>query len=128
MDNKTKEVEAMHGAGKIVRDLLGGTRRMRECGATYMPCFSLMPPDMHKNIIAKATLYPALSETLKAMTGRVFFRGVDTGNVKANAISALFGDMDLRNRDLNTIAADWFEDALAFGVSYMLVDYQNAPR
>ena len=29
MDNKTKEVEAMHGAGKIVRDLLGGTRRMR---------------------------------------------------------------------------------------------------
>ncbi len=127
MDNKTKEVEAMHGAGRIVRDLLGGTRRMRECGATYMPCFSLMPPEMHKNIIAKATLYPALSETLKAMTGRVFFRGVDTGNVKVNAISALFGDMDLRNRDIHTVAADWFEDALAFGVSYMLVDYHNAP-
>lgn len=127
MDNKTIEVQAMHSAGKIVRDLLGGTRRMRECGAEYLPRFSFMPPEMHKNVIEKATLYPALSETLKAMTGRVFFRGVDTGNVNADAITALFADMDLRNHDLNTIAADWFEDALAFGVSYMLVDYQNAP-
>ena len=127
MDNKTTEVQAMHGAGKIVRDLLGGTRRMRECGEEYLPRFSFMPPEMHKNVIEKATLYPALSETLKAMTGRVFFRGVDTGNVNADAITALFADMDLRNHDLNTIAADWFEDALAFGVSYMLVDYHNAP-
>ena len=126
MDNKTTEVQAMHGAGKIVRDLLGGTRRMRECGATYLPCFSLMPPDMHKNVIEKATLYPALSETLKAMTGRVFFRGVDTGNVQEQ-VAALLGDMDLRHHDIHTLAADWFEDALAFGVSYMLVDYQNAP-
>lgn len=118
MDNKSKEVQAMHREGQIVRDLLGGTRRMRECGATYLPCFSLMPPDMHKNVIEKATLYPALSETLKAMTGRVFFRGVDTGNVQEQ-VAALSGDMDLRHHDIHTLAADWFEDALAFGVSYM---------
>ena len=61
-------------------------------------------PDSYRKRLERSTLYPALSETLSQMTGRVFFNPIDVANV-TETVQALFDDVDLAGNNLDVFAS-----------------------
>lgn len=78
---------ALHTKTKIIDDLLGGTQKMRQASQSYLYQMKMEENESYKNRLNRSTLYPALSETLSQMTGRVFFNpiNVELGAYKASA-------------------------------------------
>ena len=115
-------VQAMHDKGGVIRALLGGTDAMRAAGKTYLPKWPLEDDDGYKARLNASTLFPALSETIAQMVGRVFYRDMTRLDIP-DAIDVQ--DIDAVGNKLDIFCADWFRDALAYGVSYCVVDYQR---
>lgn len=119
---KTAAVQQMHTQGEMISALLGGEIVMRAKGRTYLPQHARENDEDYKNRLNTSVLFPALSETLAQMVGRVFFKPIDDSKVSGSLKNYLL-NVDLLNNDLNIFAANWFTDALSFGASYVLVDY-----
>lgn len=119
------EMAELHSSIKIINDLLGGTKTMREMGETYLPKFQLEDAKQYKNRLNRTTLYPALKETLSQMNGRVFFYPIVVADVEQRIRENILPDVDLDGNNLDVFASEWFYSALACGVSYVLVDYTN---
>ncbi|SEM68234.1 DUF4055 domain-containing protein, partial [Phocoenobacter skyensis] len=96
---------------------------MRAKGETHLPKFKREEDDDYKKRLQKATLYPTLAETIKQMTGRVFFDPISTENVQEKIKSEILPNIDLLGNDLNVFAMEWFKSALSYGISFVLVDY-----
>ncbi|TNG94869.1 DUF4055 domain-containing protein [Pasteurellaceae bacterium USgator11] len=106
-----------------ISDLLGGTQAMRDAGKTYLHQMELESDPKYKARLSRSTLYPALSETLSQMCGRVFFEPINTSAVANKIRNDIFLDVDLEGNNIDVFAANWFYSGLAYGISYALVDY-----
>lgn len=113
----------LHKQAKIIDDLLGGTATMRQAGETYLYKMSLEDKESYQRRLNRSTLYPALSETLSQMVGRVFFKPIDVQNVNQKLVDDFLPDVDMMGNNLDVFSAKWFHASLAYGVSYVLVDY-----
>ena len=118
----TAEMVELNKKSKIIDDLLGGTATMRKAAQTYLFKMEMEEPDSYRKRLERSTLYPALSETLSEMTGRVFFNPIDVADV-TEAVQALFDDVDLVGNNLDVFASRWFYSALAYGCSFALIDF-----
>lgn len=112
----------MHTQGAIITALLGGTDAMRQAGQTYLPKHPRESQEDYNARKNTAVLFPALSETLSQMVGRVFFKPIDTHKV-AGSLNGFLSNIDLQNNDINIFSSKWFDDALAYGSSYVIVDF-----
>lgn len=118
---------AMTADRALIDALQGGTRGMREAGETYLPKRPLESSEDYKARLGMATLFPALSETIAAMTGRVFARPLVIGdNVPAWMAMDVLPDIDRQGRNLHVFARDWFAQALGYGISHCLVESPRA--
>ncbi|MDD7545585.1 DUF4055 domain-containing protein [Actinobacillus porcinus] len=108
---------------KIIDDLLGGTRTMRAAGKAYLYQMELEEDGAYKNRLSRSTLYPALSETLSQMCGRVFFEPINIESVNERIQTEIIPDVDMEGNHLDVFASQWFYAGLAYGVSFVLVDY-----
>lgn len=124
---KNKAVAKMHAQGAIVTALLGGTEAMRNAGETYLPKHARETDADYQVRKSTAVLKEIFGETVKQMVGRVFFKPIQTNKVSAKILDDL-PNVDLQNNDLNVFSANWFKDALAYGSSYVLVDYPTSPN
>ena len=118
----TAEMVELNKKSKIIDDLLGGTATMRKAAQTYLFKMEMEEPDSYRKRLERSTLYPALSETLSQMTGRVFFNPIDVADV-TETVQALFDDVDLVGNNLDVFASRWFYSALAYGCSFALIDF-----
>ena len=118
----TAEMVELNKKSKIIDDLLGGTATMRKAAQTYLFQMEMEEPDSYRKRLERSTLYPALSETLSQMTGRVFFNPIDVADV-TETVQALFDDVDLVGNNLDVFASRWFYSALAYGCSFALIDF-----
>nr|DAY50982.1 MAG TPA: portal [Caudoviricetes sp.] len=118
----TAEMVELTKKTKIIDDLLGGTATMRKAAQTYLFQMEMEEPDSYRKRLECSTLYPALSETLSQMTGRVFFNPIDVADV-TETVQALFDDVDLVGNNLDVFASRWFYSALAYGCSFALIDF-----
>ncbi|MDY4280851.1 MAG: DUF4055 domain-containing protein [[Pasteurella] mairii] len=117
------EMAKLHFDVKIIDDLLGGTRTMRDAGQTYLFKMPLEDETAYRNRLSRSTLHPALAETLSQMCGRVFFKPINVLNVNEKIVNEILVDVDLEGNNLDVFAAQWFHAALAYGVSFVLVDF-----
>lgn len=117
------EMTNLHIKTRIIDDLLGGTLSMREAGKTYLFQMPLEDNETYKNRLGRTTLYPALKETLSQMCGRVFYSPINVSSVNNRIVSDIFPDVDSNGNNLDVFASQWFYSALAYGVSFVLVDY-----
>lgn len=117
------EITNLHTKTRIIDDLLGGTLSMRAAGKTYLFQMPLEDNEAYKNRLGRSTLYPALKETLSQMCGRVFYSPINVSNVNETIVSDIFQDVDTEGNNLDVFASQWFYSALAYGVSFVLVDY-----
>ncbi|MBV7434499.1 DUF4055 domain-containing protein [Cardiobacteriaceae bacterium TAE3-ERU3] len=122
VSSKSSVVSEMHTRNAVIETLLGGTEAMREAGQTYLPKWPLENDDAYKARVNVSTLYPALKETVASMVGRVFYSDMSPKGIP-DGID--LQDIDAVGNKLEIFCADWFRDALAYGVSYCVVDYQR---
>ncbi|OBX06192.1 DUF4055 domain-containing protein [Gallibacterium genomosp. 3] len=113
----------LHKQTKIIDDLLGGTETMRQAGEAYLYRMPLEDKESYQRRLDRSTLYPALNETLSQMVGRVFFKPIDVQNVNSKLVDTFLPDVDMKGNNLDVFSSKWFNAALAYGVSYVLVDY-----
>lgn len=117
------EITNLHIKTRIIDDLLGGTLSMRAAGKKYLFQMPLEDKEAYNNRLNRSTLYPALSETLAQMCGRVFYSPINVSNVDKKIVEDILPDVDTEGNALDVFASQWFYAALAYGVSFVLVDY-----
>jgi len=116
------EVRAQTEHWSLIDALLAGTSGMREAGQRYLPKRRLEALEDYEVRLRTATLYPAFSETVRAMVGRVFTKSFQYGNnIPAPIREDLIPDIDREQRNLQEFARLWFEDALCYGLSFAWV-------
>lgn len=121
--SRSHKVLTMWKDWELVAALLGGTASMRERGQQYLPKRPLEEDEDYKERLKIATLFPAYAETTQTMAGRVFAEPLIIGEDVPDWIeNDIVPNVDLQNRDLNAFCADWFKQAMDFGISHALVE------
>ncbi|OOF55771.1 DUF4055 domain-containing protein [Rodentibacter genomosp. 2] len=123
VSNVSSEMNTLHKQIQLIDDLLGGTAQMRHRKEKYLPQMELESDKSYRNRLNRSTLYPALRETLSQMCGRVFFKAISTEDINETLQQNFLPDVDAQGNNLDVFSARWFYSALAYGVSYVLVDY-----
>lgn len=123
VEQKQAVFAALHCQVQIIDDLLGGTATMRQASQRHLYKMELESEDAYKNRLNRSTLYPALPETLGQMTGRVFFKPIVVSEIHEKLQTDFLPDVDMQGNNLDVFASRWFRAGLAYGVSYLLVDY-----
>ena len=116
---------------QLVDALKGGTRAMRAAGKAYLPQWPAEDDDDYKIRLQSAVLYPALAQTVENMVGRVFMRPIVLGESVPDVIRQQTADFDLQGSRLDIVSAQWFDQALTYGLSHVLIDYprvEGQPR
>ncbi|ROT45015.1 DUF4055 domain-containing protein [Pusillimonas sp. NJUB218] len=117
--------EAMLSDWQLIDALKGGTRAMRAAGKAYLPQWPAEDDEDYKIRLGSAVLYPALAQTVENMVGRVFMRPIVLGESIPEVIRQQTADFDLQGSRLDIVAADWFDEALTYGLSHLLIDYPS---
>ena len=112
----------------LIDALRAGTRGMREAGERYLPKRKLEDDQDYKCRIKVATLFPAFTETVQSMVGRIFAKQavVDEGATPEWIRSEVVPDIDLQGRSLHVFLYDWFREAFEYGLSHVIVDSPRA--
>lgn len=119
-------VQAMMEDWDLIDAVHGGTRTMRDAGRTYLPQRPLEEGADYRDRLKTATLFPALSETVASMTGRVFADPLTLpDDMPAWIKGGIALDVDMQDRSLHVFARDWFRAGLMYGVAHVLIE---APR
>lgn len=122
--SKSEEMTALHEQIEIIDALLGGTPAMRKAGKKYLPKYPLESEEAYKCRLEVSTLHPAFEETVKQMSGRVFFKPFDKSKV-VTSLEAYLMDVDLSGNELEVFMYEQFYKALSYGRVYMVVDYSG---
>lgn len=117
------DMKVLHSQVKIINDLLGGTKAMRNAKKSYLFQMELETDKAYEARLNRSTLYPALYETLSQMCGRVFFKPITIDDINEKIKNDILPDVDMVGNNLDVFASQWFYSALAYGVSFVLVDY-----
>lgn len=121
----TKAYIRMATEWKLVRALMGGTRTMREAGKEYLPQYPAEDQTAYDFRLKWTYLYNYYKKAIKALTGKPFGRPLSYPDNMNPEFENCLEDFDLQGNDVTICMKNWFENALALGVSYGLIDYPN---
>ena len=124
---KSKKVQLMHAKAIKIQDLLGGTDAMRKAGALYLPKEDAESAKSYSKRLNMSVLKPVLKDTLKQMVGRTFANELITEKI-ADELKGFLHNFNLKGRNIDNFCADWFHDAMAYGASYVVVDFPTLPE
>lgn len=102
----------MQRAWEIVRDVRGGTLRLRELGKRYLPKEEAESEKAWKIRRDRAVLYNALLRTEQALVGLVFRKPPELGELVPAAIRSHLENVDLMNTHWTVWAKELFADAM----------------
>ncbi len=115
-------VDAMGCHWRLIDALLGGSEAMRRAGEAYLPRQPKEEQDDWQYRLDTATLYPAFERTVEILAGKPFSKQITIGENVPARMKPWLELVDLR-RNLHVFAATVMEDALAYGLAGILVDY-----
>ena len=103
------------------RALMDGTEGMRKAAKTYLPKFDAETETDYAARLGQSWLFNGFRKTVRDMAGRVFAKPIEieAGPAKLVEWSA---NIDNAGNDLSTFARQVFEDGLAAGIAYVMVD------
>lgn len=107
--------------------LLGGTTKMRET-PTLLPKWPNEDKESYESRLAVATLFPAFGRTIEVLAGRPFSKPVTIGEDVPSRLKEWCEDVDLQGRNLHAFLGAVCEQALAYGLSGILVDVPAIPK
>ena len=118
----SREHSAQTAAWSLIDSLLGGTAEMRKAGVKYLPQQKFEKDEDYKARLEAATLYPAFSETVGSMRGRVFANQPTFSNVPDWINDEVLKDVDRAGQSIYIFLPRMFEAALTHGFCGVLVD------
>ena len=110
----------------VCRDLMEGVDALRDRGTAYLPKKEMETDTVYNNRLNSATLFNAFKRAVSNLVGRVFSKAVDVIN-GPDAHASWYENIDLQGNNIDMFAKDVFSTALSEGVSFILVDFPNAP-
>lgn len=120
-------VAAMSTAWRMVSDLLGGTAAMRASGVRHLPQFPHESARAYEIRRCTAVLFPAYARTVSILTGKPFSKPITVGDDVPPRLAGWLDDVDREGRNIDAFAAAVCHDALAYGISGILVDAPPSP-
>lgn len=109
----------------LIADLMGGTGDMREAQETWLPREERETWIQYRARLGRSYLYNAYVNTVDRVVAKPFSRNLvlkgDEG--LPEQLSYLRDDADGQGSDLTQISRELFELGVAYGVSYLFVDY-----
>jgi hypothetical protein len=123
---RSAKIEAMAECWPMIKALLGGTGKMREAGTTYLPQWPNEDQGFYNARLGTATLFPAFARTIDVLCGKPFSRPLTYGEDTPKTILEYCEDIDLQGRNMHSFAASITEEAMAYGICGILVDYPQA--
>ena len=107
--------------------LMGGTRDMRMAAEAYLTNWPNEEEIAYRARLKVATLFPAYQRTVQTLTGKPFSKPITLSKDMPVSIAEWADDdIDLQGRKLDVFAADVMQEALALGMSGILIDYPTA--
>jgi hypothetical protein len=117
------EVEAMQDDIGLIADVRTGLKAMRAKASVYLPRYAAEDDAEWRRRVACAPWRPEFSDVLLTLASKPFSRAVGFADGAPEPILRLADDVDARGNCLHVFARKLFLDALANGVSLILVDY-----
>lgn len=117
-------VKRQQAALTIVRDVYAGTLRLQEPDkrARYLPQWPKEEPDAYEARVRASSLFNALKQTAKGLSGMVYLTDPEVGEDVPAQIRKDLEDIDLQGRDLASFGREGFEDAMVDGHAAIFVD------
>lgn len=96
---------------------------MRAAKTTFLPRWPGEDKDSYESRLETATLFPAFARTISVMSGKPFSKQLTLDEDVPDPLRKWCEDVDLQGNNLHAFAASMFDEALAFGLAGILVDY-----
>ena len=133
VDDTTAEYDAMLPAWQMIDALCGGTASMRAAGADYLPTFAIEREEWlnggeadYQARINRAFLFNGTRDAIDDAASKPFAKPVTITGGLPDQLSEIEANADLEGSTLTDLAAAVFRDAVAHGLSFLLVDYSVA--
>src|SRR5262245_48607737 len=123
-DYENADYKDMCPAWDIVRDVAGGTARMREAGVKYLPKEPAEQSQPYIRRLSRSVLFNAYKRTRGALTGLVFRKDPVIAEDVPNEIVTQLENIDLAGTHIDMFAKEFFEDAFE-GHAFILVDMEK---
>jgi hypothetical protein len=123
VDQQSPEVLEMARHWPIADALLGGTSAMRAVGELYLPKEKREDPLDWEYRLKVATLFPAFRRTISVMAGKPFAKQLTYGEDVPQDIKAWCDNCDLEGASLHVFSSRLMHEALAYGLSGVVVDH-----
>lgn len=125
---RTPEVETMAADWPMISALLDSTRGMRTAGKMFLPKHPSEDEESYQYRLGVSTLFNGFAHTVDTLSGKPFSQPLKLGDDVPATLVKYCEDIDLQGRNLQAFAHDVFKTALAYGESYVLVDYPKTPQ
>jgi hypothetical protein len=102
--------------------LLGGTLKMRTEATTWVPKMPAEQTSDYEFRIQNTFLFEAYKDTLRRIASKPFAEGITLRGTLPEGLDGLERNVDLRGNSLTKFAHAMFRDAVAYGLSHILVD------
>lgn len=107
----------------LCEDVMGGTPRMREVGEMYLPKAPLETEPEYLARKRRTEFFNAYGRTVQGLAGMVFRRNPTLDEEAPEPLKQDWENIDGSGSHGDVFSRTLFEDALAIGLSYVLVDY-----
>lgn len=107
----------------MLEALMGGTAEMRKQGQKLLPRWPAEEAEHYKTRLAAATLFPAYSRTVGVMSGKPFSKMLSLSDETPDVVKELESNIDMQGTNLHMFCAGALIDAMAYGISGVLVDH-----
>lgn len=124
LEKPGKTHNALSSTWQFIRDVLGGTDRMRACGEKYLPKHPAESDINYANRRNNATFTPFYKLSTNNMVGRIFAKEpAVTGAEKDDQFSSWLENVDLMGNCFSVFLQEVFQKAMDYGLTYVFVDY-----
>ena len=114
---------AMQNNLMLVNTLIAGTDAMREAGELYLPREPKESKEAYDNRLSRSVLHNAFADAIQKLVGKPFSKPVTLKENTPDQIKDWTEDIDRCGNNITTFARDVFEQALADGLTHILVDF-----
>jgi hypothetical protein len=127
-DVRTQSSEAaeLNANTPLIKALLGGSSGMRATGEKNLPRQPREDIQDWQYRLDTATLYPAFERTVEILAAKPFSKPLKPGDDTPEKMKPWMDSVDVvgrKGRNLHTFGASVCQDAIAFGLTGILVDY-----
>lgn len=121
----SKSAQKQRAALQIIRDLSAGTRRMRECGETYLPKEAGESDAAYKVRLARSLLFNTFVKVREGMIGIALKKNPELEPDVPAILKTHTEDIDLNGNHLDVFIKDVFRNVLNDGHAFILIDMQQ---